>query len=76
MDTNPGRRDFLKLGAGLGAAATFTGAGLSARGSLESAAESASASPKPIDTVRVGFVGVGVKGSEHLANLLRQTARN
>lgn len=27
--------------------------------------------PKPIKTVRVGFVGIGVKGSAHLANLLR-----
>ena len=26
---------------------------------------------QPMDTVRVGFVGVGVKGSEHVANLLR-----
>ena len=29
------------------------------------------AGAKPIETVRVGFVGVGVKGSEHVANLLR-----
>src|SRR3954465_6447375 len=57
MDTKKGRRDFLRLGAGLGAAAAMGGA--------------ASAGVKPIESVRVGFVGVGVKGSEHLANLLR-----
>src|SRR3954449_8205058 len=57
MDTKNRRRDFLKLGAGLGAAAALGGA--------------ASAGAKPIESVRVGFVGVGVKGSEHVRNLLR-----
>ena len=33
-------------------------------------AQDAAAGAKPLAVVRVGFVGVGVKGSEHLANLL------
>src|ERR671932_2899625 len=52
MDTKNGRRDFLRVGAGLRAAMAVGGA-------------------KPIESVRVGFVGVGVKGSEHVSNLLR-----
>jgi len=62
------RRDFLKLSAGLGAAATLGGAGLMAQNPVTGGPASASA--KPMAVIRVGFVGVGVKGSEHLANLL------
>lgn len=69
MKAKNGRRDFLKLGTGLGAAVTLGGTRLMAQESLESGAGSGSA--KPIDVVRVGFVGVGVKESEHVANLLR-----
>jgi Oxidoreductase family, NAD-binding Rossmann fold len=69
MDTKSGRRDFLRLGAGLGAAVALGGAGRVAGESV--VGEPASGGAKPIETVRVGFVGVGVKGSEHVANLLR-----
>lgn len=69
MNTKNGRRDFLKLGAGLGAVVALGGARRSAGGSVMS--EPASGVAKPIESVRVGFVGVGVKGSEHVANLLR-----
>jgi hypothetical protein len=68
MDTKNGRRDFLKLGAGLGSAAlggTRLASGELAKG------DPGPAGAKPISTVRVGFVGVGVKGSEHVSNLLR-----
>ena len=72
MKTTPldsqSRRDFLKLSAGLGAAATLGGARLMAQNSP--ADGPAPTTAKPIPVVRVGFVGVGVKGSEHLANLL------
>src|SRR4051794_36343879 len=68
MDTKNGRRDFLKLGAGLGAAAL--GATRPASGELVEG-DPGPAGPKPIALVRVGFVGVGVKGSEHVSNLLR-----
>jgi hypothetical protein len=69
MDTENGRRDFLKLGAGLGAGAALGGAIRTAGASA--AGEPAPGDARPIETVRVGFVGVGVKGSEHVANLLR-----
>ncbi|MGE3819138.1 MAG: Gfo/Idh/MocA family protein [Isosphaeraceae bacterium] len=59
METRGDRREFLKLGAGLGAAVTMRGTGLLA-----------GETSKPLDTVRVGFVGVGVKGSAHVGNLL------
>lgn len=57
----PTRRDFLKLGA------TATAAALAARAASAQSAPAA----KPLATVRVGFVGVGVKGSAHVGNLLR-----
>jgi hypothetical protein len=68
MDTENRRRDFLKLGAGLGAAALG--------GKRPVSAELVKGDPwptgaKPIALVRVGFVGVGVKGAEHVSNLLR-----
>ena len=63
------RRQFLKLSAGLGAAATLGGARLMAQNSPAGGPVPTTA--KPIPVVRVGFVGVGVKGAEHLANLLK-----
>jgi hypothetical protein len=57
MDTNNGRRDFLKLGAGLGAAMALGETRLGAEG-LEGGPGSAIG--RPIELVRVGFVGVGV----------------
>ena len=68
MEKENSRRDFLKLGAGLGAAVTLSGTRLMAQEAVENG--TALASAKPIDLVRVGFVGVGVKGSEHVSNLL------
>ena len=65
---SPSRRDFLKLSAGLGAAATLGATRLTAQDSA--AGGPASAGAKPMAVVRVGFVGVGVKGTEHVANLL------
>lgn len=59
MENKGERRDFLKLGAGLGAALSLQGSGILA-----------GEAPKPLETVRVGFVGMGVKGSAHVGNLL------
>src|SRR5947209_1372873 len=69
MDTKSGRRDILRLGAGLGAAAVLGGAGRTGGESV--VGEPPVGGSKPIESVRVGFVGVGVKGSEHVAKLLR-----
>ena len=68
METKSDRRDFLKRGAGLGAALTLSGTWLAADESAEQGAAPASA--RPIDLVRVGFVGVGVNVQMFLALLL------
>lgn len=69
MNNENTRRDFLKQGAGCGAMAALSGLGLTAEQPVKGDAGAAAA--RPIKSVRVGFVGVGVKGSEHVANLLR-----
>ena len=74
------RREALKLGAaGLGLAAVGTSAGCT----IESHASDSGSSPNlgeaplepfsapPIDEVRIGYVGVGLQGSNHVRNLLR-----
>ncbi|MDH7493491.1 MAG: Gfo/Idh/MocA family oxidoreductase [Candidatus Saccharicenans sp.] len=68
---NPSRRDFLKLSLS-GAAGLWLG---SRAGKLEAApAASSDYGPlfatKPLDVVRVGFVGVGGMGSVHVQNFL------
>lgn len=68
MNPKSGRRDFLRLGAGLGATAAMGGAGRATAGMA--AGEPAATAARPIETVRVGFVGVGLKGTEHFGNLL------
>lgn len=67
-DSYPSRRDFLRPRAGLGAAATSGGTSMMAQNS--SSGGPATTAAKPMAVVRVGLVGVGVKKSEHLANLL------
>ena len=69
------RRDFIKMGAaaGLGAAV----AGIALQGCEQgSTTRSLSTTPRimkadPIDPVRIGFVGVGSRGSNHVRNILR-----
>jgi predicted dehydrogenase len=62
------RRDFLKIGG----AALVAGA---AAGPADAAAAAQAVTPafaaRPIDTVRIGFVGIGGQGSGHVRNLLR-----
>ncbi len=62
------RRDFTRISAGFGDEAALGGASLMEQNPV--GGDSPSVSAKPMAGVRVGFVGVGVKGSEHLANLL------
>ncbi|HUU28842.1 MAG TPA: Gfo/Idh/MocA family oxidoreductase [archaeon] len=69
MGTEYDRRDFLKLGAKIGAGLVLSGAAVSAYSTLPGTP------PPPIktapaDPVRVGFVGVGGQGSSHVGNLL------
>lgn len=66
MENSGDRREFLKASAGLSAAVSFSGACLQ-----PAKADSAANQPAAVQPVRVGFVGVGVKGSAHVGNLLR-----
>ncbi len=64
------RRDFLKMGTTLGLGASMAGVSLSA---CSRALQTAPGVPvvKPMETVRVGMVGVGNQGSGHIQSLLR-----
>jgi predicted dehydrogenase len=76
------RRDFLKLAAGVSAAAALGGCSTTSRGG-SSPAELFSTPPRPLghksvvgltappmDKVRIGFIGVGGRGTGQLGNLL------
>lgn len=65
---DPNRREFLKSGAAIVAGAAA--AGRLAMAAEQGAARAFLAGPK-MDTVRVGFVGVGLQGGGHVRNLLR-----
>lgn len=58
------RREFIKQSASAGLAISLAGGELFSQ-------EQPSSEYKRLETVRVGFVGVGVKGSAHVGNLLR-----
>ncbi len=64
------RRDFLKMGTALGVGASIAGANLSA---CSEAHRTAPGVPiiKPLETVRVGMVGVGHQGKGHFQSLLK-----
>ncbi|MFH1943469.1 MAG: Gfo/Idh/MocA family oxidoreductase [bacterium] len=65
------RRDFIKTGVGAGLGAALAGVALSSCQKERRLATSPGV-PKidPIETVRMGFVGVGLQGSSHVRNFL------
>ncbi len=69
------RRDIIKIGAAAGLGAAVGGFGLSeCKGSLQKPLPGPARSAfrvAPIETVRVGFVGIGGMGSGHVSNLLQ-----
>ena len=68
------RRDFLQRSLAASATAAFVGLGAAGCAGTARRASATAALPfqaKPLDTVRVGFVGVGGQGSSHVGNLLR-----
>lgn len=68
------RRDFLKLGAMTGLSAAIAGISLSNCATTGRKISQAALEPPrvpPIDTVRIGFVGVGHQGSSHVGNFLK-----
>src|SRR5271169_6776598 len=71
-DSGYDRRDFLKLSAVGGLGLTLARLGLAGAASADASAASFGL-PKvaPIDPVRIGFVGVGGMGTNHLGNMLR-----
>src|SRR5262245_25942520 len=71
MSTDPNRRDFLKLGAAVVAGAAASGPDAGEAAPVQQAAYSATFAAPPIETVRIGYVGVGLQGSSHVRNLLR-----
>ena len=70
MGTEYDRRDFLKLGATVGAGLVLSGVNFS---SCSANSETAPAAIKadPADPLRIGFVGVGGQGTGHVRNFLR-----
>jgi hypothetical protein len=70
-----GRRRFLQTGAAAGVGAALAGAGLQAlpgqRERVVRTTPSLDFKVAPLDTVRIGYVGVGGMGSAHLRNLLK-----
>ena len=61
------RRDFLKIGGAAIAASSVP----AAAGALAQPSPSALFAAAPIETVRIGFVGIGGQGGGHVRNLLR-----
>jgi predicted dehydrogenase len=69
--SNVRRRDFLKLGAVAGIGAALNAVGQAGCGKSPGAGEARTEfHVAPIETVRVGFVGVGGMGSAHVMNFL------
>ena len=64
---DPNRRDFLKTGAAVVAVA----AGAGSRATAEQATYGVDFAAPAIETVRVGYVGIGIQGGGHVRNLLR-----
>jgi hypothetical protein len=65
------RRDFLKAGAAVGVGTALAGLGLPGAAEAQTKGEARTQfAVKPIDVVRVGFVGVGGMGSTHVQNYL------
>jgi predicted dehydrogenase len=69
MSSDPNRREFLKTGAAVVAGAAAA-AGRDVLAAPQNQARGFFSAP-PIDTVRIGFVGVGLQGGGHVRNLTR-----
>lgn len=67
---NPSRREFLKTGAVASAGAALAGLSLPGRAEASPGQAKSAFKVAPIDTVRVGFVGVGGMGSAHVQNYM------
>jgi hypothetical protein len=70
LPPDPSRRDFLRAGVAAGLAAAVRPAGAAAQESPVPSETTLFAAP-PMDRVRIGYVGVGERGSFHVDSLLR-----
>ena len=70
MNNRESRRDFLKSGAVAGLATAVSGLSLTATEAQARGEARGQFKAKPIETIRVGFVGVGGMGSAHVQNYL------
>jgi len=69
--SDPNRREFLKTGAAAVAGAAAVGALRGEASVTEQASYSGQFAAPPIETVRIGYVGVGLQGGSHVQNLIR-----
>ncbi|MGD0783941.1 MAG: Gfo/Idh/MocA family oxidoreductase, partial [Candidatus Aminicenantales bacterium] len=67
---NTTRRDFLKTGAAAGVGTALAGLALASPPEARAGQARSQFKSKPLETVRVGFVGVGGMGSAHVQNYL------
>ncbi|HXT69206.1 MAG TPA: Gfo/Idh/MocA family oxidoreductase [Vicinamibacterales bacterium] len=70
-DSDPTRRDFLKTGTAALAAGAIAVRSAGDASAEEQAAYSAMFAAPRIETVRIGYVGVGLQGGGHVQNLLK-----
>ena len=70
-DRNPNRRDFLKIGSAAVVAGAVAARAAGEASAEEQAAYSAQFAAPPMETVRIGYVGVGLQGGSHVTNLNR-----
>lgn len=78
MSSKESRREFLKLAGGLSAGLMlgtagcgYTNAQPTGKPPKSTAASAAGLTAKPLDTVRIGMLGVGDRGSQHLDKLVQ-----
>jgi len=69
-NTNYNRRDFLKVGAAAPLSAALSGVAR-AKDNKEPQVTPVPFSVKPMETVRIGYVGVGGMGTNHVRNLMK-----
>jgi len=67
----PNRRDFLKIGGAAVVAGAVAARSAGDASAEEQAAYSAQFAAPPMETVRIGYVGVGLQGGSHVTNLNR-----
>src|ERR1044072_4874783 len=70
-ENDPTRRDFLRTGTAALAAGVVAVRATGEASAEQQSAYSAMFAAPPIETVRVGYVGVGLQGGSHLQNLLK-----